>query len=734
MRYTFTALFVLIFTSRLFSGDILNINDLNKICGTSEIKKVDPEKYLEKIKSLGSHEFSKLMDQIKFVSEYNSIHQQQKLFWSWNFKTEQYYTVNATLRKTGTICRLWVEDASWNKNYVTQSILDEIVNNLEYNTPATSINPVEGIIKIDTMLFGQPPNYDGDGIVDFLILDIQDDFDSTIVGSPFIAGYFSPTDQTNFGYSNKMDLMYIDSYPGIYYQHGYSTDRVMSTTAHEFQHLIHYNYDHDEDDWINEGLSELAGTYCGYGLDYPSLYLDSTNVSLIGWNGKVKDYARVNLWTVYCAEQLGLVFIKELVQNPSNGTIGFNQTLVTSGNSGTFNDVFLRWTLANWINDTSINPEFGYSLAEAQGLQARINKLVYEFNNNILGNIKNYGVEYHRFRGKDSLEIFLNQPVPWMYWIIKSGNNYFIQRIQTNSILDPLFSDDNENVLILSSSGSGANYSYEAKAKYSLRYYDLGYDDNQIDVNISFTNPPAIAANRFYVPESNLKLESVKFYNSGSNNQVRLHIYNAGNSDLPGSDLLTPIDTIIRSSNSWQDIVFTNPIENLSAGSLIFAGIEILQTDKALGYDSQNKPGFSYLRLGSGWQPLSNYKINDQSATGVWMIRTVFTGLIPSDSVKKETEFIVKNNYPNPMVRQYQNTTIEYSVPEEGEIKLLIYNSLGQNVAEINTNTTDTRQITWNGVGESGTLAAGIYFYQIQFRSNSTGKILKSGFKKMILL
>ncbi|MEJ2048988.1 MAG: hypothetical protein P8Y60_03950, partial [Calditrichota bacterium] len=419
--------------------------------------------------------------------------------------------------------------------------LDEILNNLEYNTPATSINPAEGIIKIDTMLFGNPPNYDGDGIVDFLILDIQDSFDSTIVGSPFIAGYFSPTDQTNLSVSNKMDLLYIDSYPGIYSPKGYRLDKVMSTTAHEFQHLIHYNYDHDEEDWINEGLSELAGTYCGYGLDYPSLYLDSTNVSLIGWNGKVKDYARVNLWTVYCAEQLGLDFIKELVQNSNNGIISFNQTLVTSGNSGTFNDVFLRWTLANWINNININPEFGYSLVEARGLQAQINKLIYEFNNtNIFGNIKNFGVEYHRFRGKDSLEIFLNQPVQWMYWIIKSGNNYSVQKIQSNSISYPLFSDDNENILILSSNGTGANYSYDAKAKYSLRYYDLGYDDNQIDANISFTNPPAIAANRFYVPESNLKLESVKFYNSSSNNQVRLHIYNAGNSDLPGSDLLTP--------------------------------------------------------------------------------------------------------------------------------------------------------------------------------------------------
>ncbi len=732
MRYSIFSYLLLILTSQMFAQNIISIDDLNKICGTPEIRQVDAEKYLEKIKSTRPDEFKRIMDEIQFVREYNSLYQQQKLFWSYNFRTEQYYTVPATLRKSGTISRIWVEDASWSKNYVTQAIVDEILNNLELNTPATSIDPSNGIIKIDTMLFGQPPNYDGDGIVDFLILDIQDNFDSTSTGSSFIAGYFSPTDQTNLSYSNKMDLMYLDSYPGIYYQGNYRTDRVMSTTAHEFQHLIHYNYDRDESDWINEGLSELAGTYCGYGLDFPSLYLDSTNVSLIGWSGKVKDYARVNLWTVYCAEQLGLLFIKELVQNTDNGISSFNQTMVLSGNSGSFNDVFKNWTLANWLNDTNINPLFGYSLAEAQGLRAQINKLVYEFNNtNISGNIKNYGVEYHRFRGKDSLDILLTQPAEWIYWIIKSGDNYSISPIQTSSILDPLFSDENENILILSSDGSAANYSYRANAKYSLRYYDLGYDDNQVDVSISFSTPPGIAANRFYVPESNLKLESVKFYNSTSNNQVRIHIYNANNSGLPGSDLLAPVDTLIPSGSSWQEIVFTNPLENLPAGNLIFAGIEVTQSGRAIGYDSQNKPGYSYLNLGSTWQPLSEYSINNQPANGVWMIRAIFTGFVSSDSIESGSGLIVENNYPNPFVTGRQNTTIGYSAPEEGEITVFIYNSLGQRVARLST--TNTSQIIWNGMGDNGSLAAGVYFYQIHFRSNRTGKTIKSKFSKMIL-
>jgi len=58
----------------------------------------------------------------------------------------------------------------------------------------------------------------GTGITDFFILDIKG---SSILQPSiihFIAGYFSPGDQTNNSTSNKMDLMYLDAYPAIFYQ------------------------------------------------------------------------------------------------------------------------------------------------------------------------------------------------------------------------------------------------------------------------------------------------------------------------------------------------------------------------------------------------------------------------------------------------------------------------------------------------------------------------------------
>ena len=76
-------------------------------------------------------------------------------------------------------------------------------------------------------------------------------------------------------------------------------------------------------------------------------------------------------------------------------------------------------------------------------------------------------------------------------------------------------------------------------------------------------------------------------------------------------------------------------------------------------------------------------------------------------------EFELFNNYPNPFNPE---TIIEYKVPKSGNVKLAIYNILGQNVKTL----VDAHQIAgtynvmWDGTDNSGQkLASGVYFYQL---------------------
>ncbi|GAB4368885.1 MAG: hypothetical protein Kow0042_10280 [Calditrichia bacterium] len=739
MRAIYYGLVCLIFCSGIFP--LYPQNPVNKpfnICGSPPVGQVDVQEYLEKLKRENPEEYNQILATAEVFQKTNWQNLTTRSFWAYNFKTEKYYQISATLRRSGNLSNIWVEDESWSKGYVNDDILNVLLAGLEDATDSSSIDPNKGIVEIDTMLFGQPPNVDGDGIIDFLVLNIQDNFDSTANPS-FIAGYFSPTDQLNTTFSNKMDLMYIDAYPGIFYRNSYRTDRALSTIAHELQHLIHYRYDKSEEPWINEGLSQLAGTYCGYGLDFPRLYLENTNDSLMHWSNQIKDYARINLWMLYCAEQLGLDFIRYLVQSNLKGVSGFNQAVLNSGQSKTLPEIFSDWVVANWINNPAINSRYGYQWRAAKGLHAKVHNLLYTYPSlQQSGLIKHYGIEYHRFRGGDSLQInFVNFP-PESRLLIQKENTVSFMEPAGTSILLPEFSDDSIQVLLLYSTGGDAFYKYNADANYSLRYFELTYDDGESESLISFSTLPAIAANKFTVPEANLNLESIQFFAGGANYDAKIHLYNSSASGLPEYDIIPPIEKYIYSPESWVEVLLPQPYDGFEKGDVFFAGVEIGLPNKSLGYDgTQPFDGKSYLQMGGGnWGNLRSFA--NGSFPGDWMIRATLTALLPSDSIpptQPGTDFIVKGNYPNPLYSEEQLTKIHFEIPEAGEVRLVVYNILGQKVADIKRNfTASENEFVWNGRGKSGILPSGIYFYQLIYTNPFSAQRKASDFKKIVIL
>jgi hypothetical protein len=87
----------------------------------------------------------------------------------------------------------------------------------------------------------------------------------------------------------------------------------------------------------------------------------------------------------------------------------------------------------------------------------------------------------------------------------------------------------------------------------------------------------------------------------------------------------------------------------------------------------------------------------------------------PQNSVTlTPSDYKLGNNYPNPFNPE---TIIEYVVPAKGQVKILIYNMLGQKIRTlVNTfQSAGTYQVYWNGKNDAGsTLSSGVYFYQLQ--------------------
>jgi flagellar hook assembly protein FlgD len=86
------------------------------------------------------------------------------------------------------------------------------------------------------------------------------------------------------------------------------------------------------------------------------------------------------------------------------------------------------------------------------------------------------------------------------------------------------------------------------------------------------------------------------------------------------------------------------------------------------------------------------------------------------------TEYALEQNYPNPF---NPSTTIKFSLPQASDVKLTIYNALGQKVAELVNSTlgAGSHSFEWN----ASNVASGMYFYELNTSNFSS-------VKKMMLL
>jgi hypothetical protein len=103
----------------------------------------------------------------------------------------------------------------------------------------------------------------------------------------------------------------------------------------------------------------------------------------------------------------------------------------------------------------------------------------------------------------------------------------------------------------------------------------------------------------------------------------------------------------------------------------------------------------------------------------------------PTDVVKENLTpriFSLEQNYPNPF---NPSTRIRYSIPFESNVRVTVFNALGEDVREITNEMkgAGTYEVSFNSLG----ISSGVYFYSIVANSID-GKQNFRETKKMILL
>ena len=137
--------------------------------------------------------------------------------------------------------------------------------------------------------------------------------------------------------------------------------------AHEFQHMLHWHLDRNEDAWFNEGVSELAEELAGFPShqDTIAAYEEMPDLSLTDWRDDdtvmAAQYGASYLMARYFSERFGAEMFRDLVQSPSNGMDSFEAILIAQSPGAGFDALFADWSVANAVDDPdALDGRYGY--------------------------------------------------------------------------------------------------------------------------------------------------------------------------------------------------------------------------------------------------------------------------------------------------------------------------------------------------------------------------------------
>jgi len=259
-------------------------------------------------------------------------------FWVVDFQTYAQYQVVAERFAVGTYSVVYVEQG-WNPSGAEQA-----ASFFDSNT-----------YPIETELFTEPPDLDGNGRITLLGLD----------GGPYYGGYFDPINaypeaQTMAWWgmhSNEMEVVHINVSGGDFDASGH-------VTPHEFQHLLY----HEHHGWTDpywayhdEGMAECAvhavlgaNDYAVdfYLWDYQGKFADG--LSLVNWTYALyENYALAYLFWTYLASRMDGVDSYGEFFDLGSGSPAEVDDLIDEVLGSDMNTVQLEGLIANWVRAPS---------------------------------------------------------------------------------------------------------------------------------------------------------------------------------------------------------------------------------------------------------------------------------------------------------------------------------------------------------------------------------------------
>jgi immune inhibitor A len=221
---------------------------------------------------------------------------------------------------------------------------------------------------------------------------------------PGVGAYFSSWDEypsTVYVHSNQREMVHmnLDSIrPG-----SADFDGVL---AHEFQHMVHWYGNANDETWVDEGSAELAtNLVMGDAPLSASAYQSQPDTQLTAWSdqpGAVSPhYDAAYLFMRYFVDRYGgPELLYELIAQDARGSDLFDHYLESVGRAERFAEVFGDWTVANYVDDPGVAD--GRFNQPSVDVRMRESASVHVGDSPLEAQVHQFGVDYVELTGDGS--------------------------------------------------------------------------------------------------------------------------------------------------------------------------------------------------------------------------------------------------------------------------------------------------------------------------------------------